>query len=161
MTIPEVSDSGKKCRYASRVSASFAPPIPNRMAITFALAAPSCQPIAQGCPRRVVRLKQGPAGGPPILDFCVLTHHDAHMRTTIVINDALLKELRAIAARDRRPFRAVLEETLQRGLAARRPRDRRGVRIKPLPLGVRPAVLGTSLNQVYDQLEIDSDRNAS
>jgi len=32
------------------------------------------------------------------------------------------------------------------------------VRIKPLPLGMRPAVQGVSLNQVYDQLEAESDR---
>ena len=38
---------------------------------------------------------------------------------------------------------------------------RRGVRIKPLRLGVRSAVLGMSLNQVYDQLEVESDRDAS
>jgi hypothetical protein len=82
------------------------------------------------------------------------------MRTTVDINDALLRELRARASRTGRPFRAVLEETLQRGLAAVRGR-RRGVRIKPLRLGVRPAVLGMSLNQVYDQLEVESDRDGS
>lgn len=81
------------------------------------------------------------------------------MRTTIDINDVLLKELRARAAQTGRPFRAVLEETLQRGLAASVVK-RRGVRIKPLPLGVRPAVLDAGLNQVYDQLEIESDRDA-
>jgi len=83
------------------------------------------------------------------------------MRTTVDITDALLAELRGIAARDGRPFRAVLEETLQRGPAARVPGERRPVRIRPLPLGVRPAVLGTSLNQVFDQLELEADRNAS
>lgn len=82
------------------------------------------------------------------------------MRTTVDINDALLKSLRTRAAQTGRPFRAVLEEALQRGLAAVRGR-RRSVRIKPLPLGVRPAVIGTSLNQVFDQLEVESDRNHS
>lgn len=76
------------------------------------------------------------------------------MRTTVDITDALLQELRAIAARE-------LEETLQRCLAARVMGERRPVRIRPLPLGVRPAVLGTSLNQVFDQLELEADRNAS
>jgi len=82
------------------------------------------------------------------------------MRTTIDINDALLKELRSIAARDQRPFRAVLEETLQRGLAGSK-RRRSPVRIKPLALGLRPAVEVISLNQVYDQLEVDGDRTHS
>ena len=32
------------------------------------------------------------------------------------------------------------------------------MRIKPLPLGMRPPVQGVSLNQVYDQLEAEADR---
>jgi len=81
------------------------------------------------------------------------------MRTTIDINDALLAELRRLAAKQGRPFRAVLEETLQRGLATPLA-ARRAVKIKPLPLGLRQAVAGMSLNQVYDQLESEADRNA-
>ena len=81
------------------------------------------------------------------------------MRTPIDINDALLRELRSLALQQGRPFRAVLEEMLQRGLAGTAPRKRRApVRIKPLPLGMRPAVQGMSLNQVYDQLEAEADR---
>lgn len=79
------------------------------------------------------------------------------MRTTVDINDAVLRELREIAARDRRAFRAVLEETLLRGLAETASQPR-AVRIQPFPLGLRPAVAMQSLNQVYDQLEADDAR---
>lgn len=85
-------------------------------------------------------------------------HHDAFMRTTVDINDALLKELRRIADEARRPFRAVLEETLQRGLAAGRGRTRRRkVSIEPHPLGLKPAIAAMSLNQVWDQIEAERD----
>lgn len=77
------------------------------------------------------------------------------MRTTVDISDAILKEVRGIAARDRRAFRAVLEETLLRGLAAQAGGEQRRVRITPFPLGLRPAVATQSLNQVFDQLEAD------
>jgi hypothetical protein len=80
-------------------------------------------------------------------------HQDAFVRTTVDINDAILRELREIAARDRRAFRAVLEETLLRGLAETAVGQPRTVRIQPFPLGLRPAVATQSLNQVYDQLE--------
>ncbi len=82
------------------------------------------------------------------------------MRTTVDISDALLRELRKLAAKQGQPFRAVLEETLQRGLAVRQG-TRRPVTISPLPIGIRRAVSGMSLNQVYDQLEADAHRDAT
>jgi hypothetical protein len=81
------------------------------------------------------------------------------MRTTVDINDAVLRELRKLAAKQGRPFRAVLEETLQRGLASRQG-TRQAVTISPLPIGIRRAVSGMSLNQVYDQFEADAHGNA-
>ena len=79
------------------------------------------------------------------------------MRTTIDINDAILRELRSEAARSRRPFKRVLEETLQRGMAA--PVKRSGkCTIKAYPVGIKAAYHGMSLNQLYDQME--SERSA-
>lgn len=76
------------------------------------------------------------------------------MRTTINISDALLSELRRKAAESRRPFRHVLEETLQRGLAAT-PESRKPVRVPTYPVGVKSAYRGVSMNQLYDQLEAE------
>lgn len=83
-------------------------------------------------------------------------HHDAYMRTTLGINDALLRQLRRRAAADGRPFREVVEETLARGLAAgAKPAGARTFRVRPHALGIKPGFRGISLNQLYDQLEAE------
>jgi len=76
------------------------------------------------------------------------------VRTTVNISDATLAEIRAIAAESGRPFRKVLEETLQRGLAATKQRRRR-VEISPARIGIKPGFRGMSMNQLFDQLEAD------
>jgi hypothetical protein len=82
-------------------------------------------------------------------------HHDAFVRTTITISDGLLSELRERARQRRRPFREVLEETIQRGLSAPPPPARQRVRLQTYHLGIKPAYQGLSLNQLYDQLEAE------
>lgn len=79
------------------------------------------------------------------------------MRTTLNISDATLAEVRALAAESNRPLREVLEETLQRGLAANRSRRKR-VKIEPANVGIKPAYQGMSMNQLYDQLEAEDRR---
>ena len=73
------------------------------------------------------------------------------MRTTLSINDALLKEVRRRAGAAGRPLRKVLEEVITVGLAssAKRKRQRR-VRIQPRPLGLKAVYRNMSLNQLYD-----------
>lgn len=79
------------------------------------------------------------------------------MRTTLGINDALLRELRRRAAATGRPFREMVEETLARGLAAEaRPKRPRTVRVRPHALGLKPGFRGMSLNQLYDQVEAET-----
>jgi hypothetical protein len=79
------------------------------------------------------------------------------MRTTLNISDAILAELRSLAAESNRPLREVLEETLQRGLAATGNRKKR-VKIQPVRAGIKPAYQGMSMNQLYDQLEAEERR---
>jgi hypothetical protein len=83
--------------------------------------------------------------------------YDASVRTTLDISDALLRELRELAHSSRRPFRAVLEETLQRGLGhgSQRAKGKR-VRIEPHAAGIKPALRAMSMNQLYDQIEADA-----
>lgn len=76
------------------------------------------------------------------------------MRTTIDINDAILAELRRLAAESRRPLRKVVEDTLQRGLTAR-PTPANKIKVPTFPVGVKKAYLGMSMNQLYDQLEAE------
>ncbi|MFZ4777487.1 MAG: hypothetical protein ACOYM3_19130 [Terrimicrobiaceae bacterium] len=76
------------------------------------------------------------------------------MRTTIDISDAVLRELREVSRRDRRAFRVVVQETLQRGLSSMGGESaRRKVKIEPRAIGVKPAYRGMSMNQLYDELE--------
>jgi hypothetical protein len=79
------------------------------------------------------------------------------MRTTLGINDALLRELRRRATAAGRPFRQVVEETLARGLAAAdKPERSRAFRVRPHALGLKPGFRGVSLNQIYDQIEAEA-----
>ena len=76
------------------------------------------------------------------------------MRTTIDINDALLDTLKQRARHEGRPMTKVLNEALERGLAAASKRKKK-VRIKTHAVGIRPAYRGMSMNQLYDQIESD------
>jgi predicted transcriptional regulator len=77
------------------------------------------------------------------------------MRTTVDISDGLLNELRELARKRGRPFREILEETIQRGLRATPASSRKRVRIRTHRVGIKPAYQGLSLNQLYDQLEAE------
>jgi hypothetical protein len=77
------------------------------------------------------------------------------MRTTITISDGLLSELRDLARRRGRPFREIVEETIQRGLSATPSPSRKRVRIRTHRVDVKPAYQGLSLNQLYDQIEAE------
>jgi hypothetical protein len=76
------------------------------------------------------------------------------MRTTINISEGILHELRELARQRQRPFREIIEETLQRGLGV--PADSpQPVTLKTFPIGIKPAYQGTSMNVLYDQLETE------
>ena len=77
------------------------------------------------------------------------------MRMTLNIDDALLGELRVRARETGRPMSATIEEILRRGLAAKNP-SRKAVQAKTFKVGIKPAYLGMSMNQLYDQLEAES-----
>lgn len=68
------------------------------------------------------------------------------MRTTLDINDALLKELRKKAAEAGKPFRSVVEETIALGLACQTGSavPRKKFRVKGHPLHIKPGFRGTS-----------------
>lgn len=78
------------------------------------------------------------------------------MRTTIDISDAILAELREKALTKRRPFRQVVEEVLQLGLAAE-PAPTKPIKLKTYPVGIKAAYRGVSMNQLYDQLESEEN----
>lgn len=58
------------------------------------------------------------------------------MRTTLTIDDRIARLLKALAHRSGKPFKQVLNETLEAGLAAREPpARRRPYRVKAASLG--------------------------
>ena len=82
-------------------------------------------------------------------------HHEADVRTTINLSDGILSELRERARHRRRPFREILEETIQRGLSASSPSSVKQVSIQTHRVGIKPAYQGVSMNQLYDQIEAE------
>ncbi len=80
------------------------------------------------------------------------------MRTTININDAILKELKDSASANGRTFKQTLEETLAIGLANQsKKKVVRKFRVRAHSLKLKPGFRNQSLNQVYDQLEAEDD----
>jgi hypothetical protein len=74
------------------------------------------------------------------------------MRTTLTLDDDVAAKLKAESCRAGRPFRAIVNETLRRGLASRRATaERQPFRIGPRDLGdLRP---GLSLDDVAGLIE--------
>jgi hypothetical protein len=77
------------------------------------------------------------------------------MRTTLTLDDDVATKLRAEARRGGRPFRDVVNETLRRGLASRRPAaSRQTFKIAPRDLGnLRPGLSLDNVAEVIDQME--------
>lgn len=79
------------------------------------------------------------------------------MRTTLTIDDRIAKALKALAHRSGKPFKRVVNETLQAGLDAREaPAKVRPYRVKPVSLGgVMPGIDLTKALRLADALEDD------
>jgi hypothetical protein len=79
------------------------------------------------------------------------------MRTTLTIDDRLAKALKALAHRSGKPFKRVVNETLEAGLAARdAPPRARPYRVAPVSLGgVVPGVDLAKALRLADAMEDD------
>jgi hypothetical protein len=76
-----------------------------------------------------------------------------HMRTTLVIADALFRELKKRAAEENRTLSEVTEDALRRGLA-RRPAPRRSARVKLRSFAMgKPTVDLADRDQLLDILD--------
>ena len=77
------------------------------------------------------------------------------MRTTLTLDDRVAKALKALAHRSGKPFKRVVNETLQAGLAAGdAPTKARPYRVKPVSLGgVVPGIDLTKALSLADALE--------
>ena len=79
------------------------------------------------------------------------------MRTTLTIDDRIAKALKALAHRSGKPFKRVVNETLQAGLAAGGvPPKARRYRVQTVSLGgVLPGIDLTKALRLADALEDD------
>jgi hypothetical protein len=77
-----------------------------------------------------------------------------HMRTTLIIDDALFRELKRRAAEQRRTLSEVTQDALRRGLADQqtRTKPRRAIRLRSFALG-RPRVDVADRSQLFDVLD--------
>jgi hypothetical protein len=80
------------------------------------------------------------------------------MRTTLTLDNDLAERLKQVAARDGKPFKQTVNETLRAGLGLR---DKPARKTKKLPLltfrsRLKTGIDETKLNQLVDQLEVES-----
>ena len=82
------------------------------------------------------------------------------MRTTLTLDDDLAEALKEQARLTDRPFKAVVNETLRRGLSPASAEVETGYEVRPHDSGFRPGVDPLRLNQLNDSLEVAESANA-
>ncbi len=76
------------------------------------------------------------------------------MRTTINLDEDVLQKSRELAARLNRPFRAVINEALRRGLIeVEKPVRQRPYKTKARPLGLRAGINLDNIHELLAQVE--------
>ena len=81
------------------------------------------------------------------------------MRTTINLDEDVLEKGRELAAKLDRPFRAVINEALRRGLPeVEKPTRQRPYHTKARPLSVRPGINLDNIHELLNQVEGEDHR---
>lgn len=77
------------------------------------------------------------------------------MRTTLTINDDILDQLKAEAAKEKgKPFKEVVNETLRLGLRARQKASQeRPFKIRSKKMGVFPGLNYDNIEELLDQVD--------
>lgn len=81
------------------------------------------------------------------------------MRTTVTLDEDVVRMLRNVMHRSRRSFKDALNRAVRAGLApapARAPRTR--FIVKARPMGLRAGIDPAGLNKLADELEIEATR---
>lgn len=79
------------------------------------------------------------------------------MRTTLTIDDHLARRLKDRAYEQRKPFKEVVNETLERGLAAPARTPHRPIRIKTRKLVYRSGIDEMKIKDHLDELQVAED----
>ena len=79
------------------------------------------------------------------------------MRTTLTIDDDLAAALKLSARRSGRPFKAIVNEAIRRGLSTgeKPAHAQERFRVQSAPSGFLPGVDPLKLNQLVDELSVD------
>ena len=81
------------------------------------------------------------------------------MRTTISIDDDVMERARAVAAKLRTPFKAVVNEALRAGLDhVEQPTKRRPYKTKPHTMGLRSDHNINNIQELLTQIEGEDSR---
>jgi hypothetical protein len=81
------------------------------------------------------------------------------MRTTLSIDDDVMERARAIAAKLRTPFRAVINEALRAGLdQVEQPTKQRPYKTKPHAMGLRSGRNIDNIQELLAQIEGEDSR---
>ncbi len=80
-----------------------------------------------------------------------------HMRTTLTIDDDVAAILQKKSRQEGHSFKEVVNDVLRAGLAAggEKPARRKRIKVVGWPLGLRPGIDPTKLNQLVDELEVE------
>jgi hypothetical protein len=86
-----------------------------------------------------------------------LRHHDVYVRTTLTLDDDLAERLADLARQSRKPFKAVVNETLRRGLGES------GPKLPPFVIeghfgGLRPGIDDRSFNELMWESDEELER---
>jgi hypothetical protein len=77
------------------------------------------------------------------------------MRTTLTLDDDLVKKIKELAHRRGQSFKQALNEALRRGLAGGAARRSHRYSVEPHSGGFRPGIDPGKLNQLADELEVE------
>ncbi|MEO8098627.1 MAG: antitoxin [Acidobacteriota bacterium] len=76
------------------------------------------------------------------------------MRTTLTLDPDVAQKLQAAVAKGNSTFKAVVNDTLRRGLNAQPQQAAEKFRVEARSLGLRPGYDPHKLNQLVDELEV-------
>ena len=80
------------------------------------------------------------------------------MRTTVTLDPDVQKLLEEAAHRERKSFKAVLNDAVRRGLSPRPRRARRAYQVVPHHTKLQPGIDAAALNRLVEELEDEAAR---
>ena len=91
------------------------------------------------------------------LDSKYHVHHDAHMRTTVTLDEDVERLLRDAMHRSRCGFKEAVNAAVRAGLGRNLGRSRRApFVVKARPMGLRPGLDPAGFNKLTDELEVEA-----